>query len=285
MPINWDGNYDDDSGPYADLPWAGYNVETGVFSVDLRTGRGTGRRELLKGTALILDYGSLYIGYVLRQQGKRQLACMRPAHEGMPERPAGTDWRDAVQMQAWIAGVNMVHLTLAGAFNVNAMNRVAAQFRRAPQAVAGQLLIYSLGEPELIEWNEGKYRPIVLISKDEWVDRDPDIFGERIVPPPKGRAGATVIGFTPPTVLPGAAAASLPAAALPPAVAETAVAAVAAATATATPVATETPELPFSGPYTAAETAAAAGSPVADPFAIFRRGSKPTPQPIPQPNS
>jgi hypothetical protein len=157
MPISWDGDYDADDGPYADLPWAGHNVETGKFTINLRTGRGTGLQEVQPGTDVILDYGSLYRGFVLRQQGKRMQTCVRPAHVEPPERPEGKDWREALQLQAYVRDVAMVHLTLSGSFDINAMNRVIAQYRRAPQAVAGQLPIYKLGTPELIEWSDGQY--------------------------------------------------------------------------------------------------------------------------------
>jgi pilus assembly protein FimV len=102
-----------------------------------------------------------------------------------------------------------------------------------------------------------------------------------------------VIGFNPPTLLPGAAATPLPveAAPLPVDAAPPAQAAAAApmtpAPAVTTPVAATPPAaaaVPFEGPYTnTPEPTGTTGGKVADPFAIFLRGKRPTPQPIPSP--
>lgn len=303
MPLRWD----DDASPYDDLPWSAHNAETGVLSVNNRTSRNAGRTEIAPGTHLIPDYGTLFDGYI--KFHPKFAAKMLPVHEGKPDQPNDADFKPGIQLQLLIQNIGMTFFTTTSTFNINAINRYIGVFRRAPQAIAGQLPIYKLLPGEAIAWGDGTFYPIVL-EQVGWTERDESIFGARIVPPPRGRGTSTaVVGFTPPTLLPGAAEplpaapsvlpdAVTPAPVAPPvAAAAVPVTGPAPAVATApTPPAAQDAGAPFDGPYTVSPpvaTAAAAASPtpppaaapVADPFAIFRRGNNPVPQPIPQPRS
>jgi hypothetical protein len=135
-------------------------------------------------------------------------------------------------------------------------------FRRAPQAIVGQLPIYKLCRSDPITLGDRTFYPIKL-ELVSWMDRDPDLFGTRIVPPPRGRGPTAVLVPAAPAPLPlkdNGAAEKAPGTSAPfdggvP---------VAAATPSTAPV------QPTGGPVAAPP--AAAGTPkVPDPFEIFRR--------------
>jgi hypothetical protein len=296
MPIHWD---DDDGGGdiYADLPWAQHSAETGKFVVNMRTRRPDASVEIAPEKELIIDFGSLHIGYCqYNPTGRRKYTFwLNPAHLGYPERPAVPNLRDALKCQVMIEDIGAACLTLRGSFNCNAMNVYIAQYRRAPQGIDGQLPTWKLKPSILEEWEGEDYFPIVLEQQKRWYDRDPNIYGERYVPPPRGRRGATVVGYTPALLLPDTTAApTVPVATLqatPAAVASEVVPPsepapaepvapyeVPAAAAPAAPEPT-----PFDGPYTTPPATAATPA-REDPFAIFRRGDQPTPRPIPKPS-
>jgi hypothetical protein len=290
MSINWDGEGVGDI--YPDLPWAQHTAENGKFLVNMRMGRSDAALEIAPETDLIIDFGGFFIGYCQYNAAGRPKYkfWLNPAHLGLPERPDVPNLRDALKCQVMIANIGPACLTLRGSFNANAMNRYIAQYRRAPQAVAGQLPTWKLKPSISIEWEEKLYSPIVLERWEPWVDRDLDVFGERYVPPPKGRGGTTVVGYTPSILLPGTPAAPvLPVAAMQ--TAPVAVAPVAASVPSAVPT---SPIAPVEAP---AVTVAAAPAVVpeamtfdgpsparGDPFEIFRRGNQPTPRPIPRPS-
>jgi hypothetical protein len=206
MALNWDGDGDGSGDVYVDLPWAQHTAENGKFLVNLRTNR-SDPIEVPPETDVIIDFGGFYIGYCQYNAAGRPKYTfwLNPAHLGLPERPDVLNLRDALKCQTMVGNIGAVCLTLRGSFNANAMNRYIAQYRRAPQAVAGQLPTWKLKPSTPIEWEGAQYLPIVLEQQELWVDRDPDVFGQRFVPPPKGRT--TVVGYTPAVLLPGAPAA------------------------------------------------------------------------------
>ena len=253
-------------------------------------------------THLIPDWGTLFNGYI--KFYPKFTARVLPAHEGMPEQPNEPEFKQGIQLQLMIQGIGMTFFTTTSTFNINAVNRVISMFRRAPQAITGQLAIYKLLPGAPVVWGDGTFYPLAL-EHVGWTERDENIFGARIVPPPRGRgAAAAVVGFTPPSLLPGAAEQLTPSASAPVAAAGATPAANAEApfdlaTPSAPTAPATTPAVnagaPFEGPYTAAQPGAVAPPAAAkmpppaaappDPFEIFRRGKDPVPQPIPKPRS
>jgi hypothetical protein len=295
MPLRWD----DDSSIFTDLPWSAHNAETGVLSVNNRVNRTAPRMTVECGSKLVLDYGALFGGWYKFRPKFEAIAL--PAHEGLPEKPADPEFKQGIQIQLLIEGIGMTFFTNTATFNINAINRYIGQFRRCPEAIAGQLPIYTLLVSDPVVWGEGTFYPIKL-DLVAWTDRDESVFGARFVPPPRGRAAPVVVGFTPPTLLPSAAEQSpspppLPASTDTGQTAATASSVAPAIAPASVPAAPAAPDVPFDDEHVVQSSAAApttpatptvpaaAVSPAPDPFAVFRRGNNPTPLPIPKPRN
>jgi hypothetical protein len=143
---------------------------------------GTSVANVSTGALLALDTGHGVLG---REQFKpRYRSVFTPIGTQLPPPPTGEEWSPTTRFQIQIDGLDGIRvLRIRGQIQLRRFKAAVQRYNYRPEAAAGKIPLFRFLGFDQVSTDFGVYYGILL----EYVgatDRDEDVFGPRIVPPP-----------------------------------------------------------------------------------------------------
>jgi hypothetical protein len=144
------------------------------------------------GTHVIPDYGVRFTGGISFEPTVKELLVLDDETTPLPEVPEndGRKWQEAFKFQLLIEGAGLYMFSVTSEVGKSGVNR--GRFRNylqlwklCPQAQRGQLQECIVRGFELVSTVNGDFFGLIWEPlRDRWHDRDPAIFGPRLIAPP-----------------------------------------------------------------------------------------------------
>ncbi len=172
------------------LPLAKVEAKTGRFVCAAVSAPGQPRcwMEVPVGTRVVPDYGVRFFGLISFAPTISELAVLDGSPP--PEVPAdGRQWQAFLAVPMLIEGRHeLFKFGCTGDINQRRIVGLIDQWKLAPEAQNGQLREYKTHAFERVTTQYGDYFALVW-EPVAWVDRDPAIFGPRLIDPPLRHLG------------------------------------------------------------------------------------------------
>jgi hypothetical protein len=144
------------------------------------------------GTHLILDAGMILFGAVVfTPKFKELLAPLGAKEPVLPANAENEGWQAATRTQCLVEGFGLRALLITGTIALNAMSQIHQLFTYRREAQEGRLAVYRIREFVPVTVSYGVFHAPVLELID-FVDRNIEIFGPRITPPPPPILGGSI---------------------------------------------------------------------------------------------
>jgi hypothetical protein len=164
-----------------------WDARQGAFSYLDETG--VKRQVPAAGCRMLFDIGAYFDGAIAFQPKVMEVRV--PRGSPPPDLPPGTegwDWQPASWVQVLFATSGLRRLRITGKIFLNWAEALWLLLRHYPEVQNGQIPELLFAVPENVPTDFGVFmKPDA--RPDSFFDRDPDIFGPRIVPPPPPRIG------------------------------------------------------------------------------------------------
>jgi hypothetical protein len=134
------------------------------------------------GTRLVIDWGMRFYGGISFSPTVVEHVVL----DGMPapEIPAdGRDYQPIIKLPVLIEDRGLFMGSFTGKISQNRVRPLLQLFNLCPEAQKGLLQEYVLHPFEPIVLEKGTFYALVL-QPEGWIERDPDLFGPRLIPPP-----------------------------------------------------------------------------------------------------
>ena len=143
---------------------------------------GTSITNIKNGTLIALDTGH---GVLAREQFKPRYRIVSvPIGTQLPPPPPGEEWSPTTRFQVKFDGLDGVRLIrLRGQIQLRRFKAAVQLFHYRPEAAEGKIPLFKFLGFDEVSTDYGVYRGILLEYVGA-IDRDEDVFGPRIVPPP-----------------------------------------------------------------------------------------------------
>jgi hypothetical protein len=172
-----------EGGGASNLPLAKVDTVRGALVCAMATpGQARQWQKVPIGTRLILDWGVRFFGGISFSPTVVEHVVL----DGMPapEIPQdGRDWQPVIKVPVAIEDRGLFMGSFTGKISQNRIRPLLQLFGLCPEAQRGMLQEYVLRPFEPIVLEKGNFFALVL-QPEGWVERDPDLFGPRLVPPP-----------------------------------------------------------------------------------------------------